>query len=494
MGWQLNCRPNRRFEDFGLNTPLIWIVFPGLLAGLLSLAQRWERLVVVLGTITAAGLSLLAWQLPVQELFFVGRWTIRLADTWTVFGRQFILGETQRPALVVLYLAAAFWFGAAYVARPGRSFIPLALGIVALLTAAIAVEPFLYAALLIELAVLLSIPLLIPAAHTFKPGILRFLTYQTLGMPFILFSGWMLAGIEATPAEPELALRLSLLIGLGFAFLIGMIPFHTWIPMLSEESHPYAAGFIFLLLPGAILFFGLRFLDRYAWLRDSQSTYVWLRSAGVLMVLVAGLWAAFQRHLGRMLAYAVILEIGVSLVAVSLREQALVFGKESGAGLDITLGIFFASMLPRGLAFGVWALALTVIQRQTSSMVFRDVQGIARRLPLAAGSLVLAHFSLVGLPLLAGLPVRLALLDSLAQTSLGAALAVLSGMVGLLTGGLRTLAVLVMGPEEDWHSTETWGQRFYLALGILGLLAVGVFPQGFLPFFANLPRVFHLLP
>ena len=473
-----------------LSTPLVWIVFPALLAAVLLLIQRRERLVTGLATILTAGLAFLAWLLPVKELFFISRWTISLSDNWSVLGRQFILGAAERPALIVLYLTAAFWFGASYVARPGRGFVPLGLGIVVVLTAAIAVEPFLYAALLIELAVLLSIPLLIPAPGAFQRGILRYLTYQTLGMPFILFAGWMLTGIETAPAEPALVLRLSLLIGLGFAFLVGVFPFHSWIPMLMEEAHPYAVAFIFLLMPGAITFFGIYFLDRYVWLRDSEGLCVVLRSTGVLMVAFAGLWAAFQRHLGRMLGYAVILEIGMSLIAICLKEHSLGFGQENGVGVGTNSAIFFVSLLPRSISLGVWALALTFIQRQTPTLRFFDVQGIARRLPVAGSALIFAHFSLVGLPLLAGYPVRIALLNSLAQTSFYTSLGVLLGMVGLMTGSLRTLAVLVMGVESDWHSVETWGQRFYLILGMIALIVVGLFPQWFLPFVADLAQVF----
>jgi formate hydrogenlyase subunit 3/multisubunit Na+/H+ antiporter MnhD subunit len=304
-------------------------------------------------------------------------------------------------------------------------------------------------------------------------------------MPFILFTGWMLSGVEASPGELGLVLRASILMGLGFAFLLAVFPFYTWIPMLAQEVHPYAAAFVFLLLPGAISLFGLNFLDRYSWLRDSENTYLLLRTVGVLMVVTAGLWAAFQRRLDRMLAYALILEIGLSFVAVGLGQ-----GEQAGT----YLGIFFAALLPRGLGLGVWALALSIIRLRVPELSFRAVQGVARTAPLAAGALVMAHFSLVGLPLLPGFPVRLALLEGLSSVSLLSAFWLVFGILGLLVGGLRTLAVLVMGRDErDWQVTETLTQQVYLLLGIGGLLLVGVFPQWFLPLFANLPQAFEQL-
>ena len=470
-----------------MSTPLIWILFPGLLSGLLLILNRWQRLVVLISTLTSALLAMLAWWLPVNEPLSLGRLSLEVADTWSLFGRRFILGEHDRPALVVLFLAAAFWCGGSYAARTRRSFVPLALAMIALLTAAIAVEPFLYAALLIELAVLVSIPFLAPPEESIGRGVLRYLTFQTLGVPFILFSGWILTGVESSPGAQDLGARAAILIGLGFAFLLAIFPFHSWIPMLAQESHPYTVTFIFLLLPGAITFFGLGFLDRYAWLRNFQELYLLLRLVGVTMVFVMGLWAAFQRHLGRILGYAVLFEIGLTLVSIGLTQ-----GDQTGTFLEI----LFASLLPRGLALGVWALALAVIRSQAADLFYKDVQGIARRAPIAVAGLVFAHFTLVGLPLTAGFPVRLALWENLAQVSPLISIWAFLGSVGLLVGGLRTLVVAVMGKEEEtWQTTENRMQQTLLIIGMTALLIVGLFPQWFLPFFANMARSFeHLIP
>jgi hypothetical protein len=68
------------------------------------------------------------------------------------------------------------------------------------------------------------------------------------------------------------------------------------------------------------------------------------------------------------------------------------------------------------------------------------------------------------------------------------------GSLGFITGGLRTLAVLIMGKEETgMPPAESLFQRIYLFLGMLALLAVGLFPQSFLPLFANLPHAFEQL-
>jgi NADH:ubiquinone oxidoreductase subunit 2 (subunit N) len=130
----------------------------------------------------------------------------------------------------------------------------------------------------------------------------------------------------------------------------------------------------------------------------------------------------------------------------------------------------------------VWTLSLSILYNQRrpgrGNLEFRQVQGAARRAPLAALGLVLAHFTLAGLPLLAGFPVRLALWQSLAGLSLPAALLTLLSSMGMVIAGTRTLAVLVTGENLGaWKFSETFIQKLLLVTGWVMLVLVGLFPQ-----------------
>jgi NADH:ubiquinone oxidoreductase subunit 2 (subunit N) len=465
-----------------VNSSFIWIVFPGVIALLCSFLHRRETLVAVLGTFTALLLAGLAYWLPSEEQMTLGPWTFPFSDTWVVLGRSFILSTSDRPALIILYLAAGLWFGAVPIARPGQLFVAFGLGVVTLLTAAIAVDPFLYAALLLEIAVLMSIPTLIYHGKRVGRGVIRYLTYQTLGLPFILFTGWMLTGVEGTPGDQELILRAAAFLGFGFALILAVFPFHTWIPMVAKDSHPFAAGFIFLLLPGAISLFGLSFLERYAWLREIPGTYVVLQIVGVGMVLLAGLWSIFQRDLGRLMGFALLLDIGFSFLAVSQAQgdQAAMF-----------LGFFFAGFIPRGLGLGIWALGLSYLSRKAGGSDFSQVLGFGRENPVLMISMVLSIFSLAGLPMLASYPARLAILQNLAVTSPEAVFLSLIGSLGLLTGGIRALMIFLEDPEQGkWRITEPRFLVLYLLVGVFGLFLSGLVPQLFIQGFANLPVTF----
>lgn len=462
-----------------MSAPLLWILLPGIAAVFLTVLQRREILVTVMATILAILLAALAVWLPETEMITLGPWTIPFRDSVSILGRRFLLDAADRPTLVVLYAAVALWYGALPIARPGKGFIPLSLGVVALLIAAIAVDPFLFAALIIELAVLLSIPFLVAGGRPEGRGVLRYLTYNTLGVPFILIAGFLLTGVEVNPEDQTLVMQAAVTIGLGFAFLLAIFPFHTWIPMIAEETHPYAAAFIFILLPLAVLLLALSFLERFVWLREMPGTFQLLRGVGALMVFTGGLWSAVQKNLGRMMGFTLILETGFSLLALSLVQ---------GEQADFFLGVFFTGLVPRGLSLGVIALALSILNRAADDLSFQALVGVGRRYPITVFTLGIGFFTLAGLPLLGSFPTRWAIYQSLPATSRSEFIWVLVGSLGLFIGSIRALSVLVGGPEErHWSRSERRLEAFYLLAGALGLLIMGSLPQWFLSFFINLP-------
>jgi NADH-quinone oxidoreductase subunit N len=482
-----------------MNAPVVWILFPGIVAMVLFLLRRWERSIHIAGILIAIALAWLAMNLPINERISLAPLpspsTFTVGETLTILGRRFVLQNDSRPLLALVYLVIAFWFGGAYVAKTSRLFVPAGLGIAALLIAVLAVEPFLYAALLIEVAALASVPILSPPGKPVGRGVLRFLTFQTFGVPFILFAGWMLSGVGTTPEDADLILRVSVLIILGFAFFMAIFPFHTWIPMLAGEEHPYSTAFVFFFIPGIISLFGLEFLNQYNWLRALPWLYLVLGSLGTLMVTIGGIWAAFQRHLGRIFGYAVILEIGLILQALSLLSN--VGSEQTGAppitalSVDPQVGIYFGLFLPRALGFALWALALSVLKAQTGDLSFDQVEGYGRRYPWVATALTLALLSLAGFPLLAGFPVHLSLWSAVVQESLPFTALSLAGAAGLIAAGVRTLAVLISGYEPmNWSITETRAQIILLGLGCAMLIIAGLFPQWYLPALTRIVQSF----
>jgi len=278
-----------------MSAPVLWILLPLVLAGLLLIIGK-QKFIFLVACLLSLFLAMAAWLLPIDTALTIGSWTFKLAPSIQILGRNLTLTSANRSFLILIYGSAFVWFIPAASLQIARRLIPLGLAITALLVAALAVQPFLYAALIIEVAVLISIPLLTPSGQNPGKGVIRFLIFQTLGVPFILFSGWLLAGIGANPGDLGLVQQAATFLGLGFAFLLAIFPFFTWIPLLAEEAHPYVVGFLLWMLPTVTLFYGLGFLDSYTWLRDATFLKTFLTLAGTLMVVTGGLLAAFQRH------------------------------------------------------------------------------------------------------------------------------------------------------------------------------------------------------
>ncbi|HEY3474178.1 MAG TPA: hypothetical protein VGK56_06170, partial [Anaerolineales bacterium] len=325
-----------------MNAPTLWILLPIVLGALLLFINN-QRLLSVLGGSLAVALALIAQFVPIEVALRLGSFSLRIDSALTILGRSLIIQPTQGSLLALIYGTAALWFFGAEAAKTATRLVPLGLIIIALMVASIAVQPFLYAALFIEMAILIAVPMLTTIYTRPGRGIVRFLVYQTLAMPFILLAGWLLAGVEASPGDLALTAQSAAMLGMGFAFLLAIFPLYSWIPLLIEENSPYVVGFLLWILPTFTIIFGAGFLDRYSWLRSSPELLLALRYLGLVMVVTGGGFAAFQRHLGRIMAYGSIAETGFSLLALSL---------------DLRLGIpiLFLLIPARALGLAVWSL------------------------------------------------------------------------------------------------------------------------------------------
>jgi formate hydrogenlyase subunit 3/multisubunit Na+/H+ antiporter MnhD subunit len=223
--------------------------------------------------------------------------------------------------------------------------------------------------------------------------------------------------------------------------------------MVAGESHPYAAAFVYFLLPATVSFLAVDYVDRYASLGVSIQIAGALRFLGILMVLTGGLWAAFERHLTRIMGFGAIFEIGMALLALSL----------AAGRTEITpvQGIYFAQFLPRALGLAIWALALCILSDETRDLTFDAVTGIAHKMPIVGALAIL--------------------------TIIGAS--------GLIIAGLRTLGALVIDPEtQKWQLTEKKSQIILLISGWVMLLMVGVLAQLSIPALTNMALIFISTP
>ena len=463
-----------------MTSSIIWIFFPAISAVLIWFLTS-KKLTIFLGIGISLSLALLAQLLPIDSLLTISGFTFKLSSETTILGRQLVLDSSSQPLLIFLYLSLSLWFICIQITDAYHKLVPYSLLIIPLLISALAVKPFLYASLLIQVAILISIPLLRNSSSSTGRGILRFLTFQTFSLPFILLAGWLLTGIAASPEDLSLTSQSSMLLGLGFIFLLSIFPFNNWIPLLAEEVHPLSSAFILWIFPTIGFLFGCYFLDSYAWIRDSNHLADILQSSGILMVVIGGIWAAFQKNLKRMFAYAMIMETGYSLIAINLRGT-------------IGMQLFFNYLIPRTVTIFLWTSALSILLKNVSSANFSDIKSLTNKYPYASAAIIISQFSFVGLPLLAGFPNQMILWEQMSVLSLTNTILLLLAITGLSMGGLRTLAVLLVSSKQDSiHSIESSFQKGFLIIGIILLILMGLFPRFADPLISKFPLMFtHL--
>ena len=449
-----------------MSAPLIWIIVPLAASILLWFFQEKQNLTLSMAVLLCLVLALTAVFQPLGSVLKLGPLSVEINTTLSIFGRSFILENADRFFLAFIYFAAVFWFIGSRLASVPAKFIPLSLAIISLLTAGLAVDPFLYAAVLIELAIIVMVPLLVTKGKRIGKGVLRFLIYQSLAMPFILFAGWILSGTQANPSDATQLNIAALFLGLGFAFWLAVFPFHVWMPQLSSETHPYIAGFVLSILPTVFLLIMLNFLDGLVWLKDAAFLPPVLKIVGVIMVVTGGLWAASQTDLRRLFGFAVIIESGFALLSISLRNS---LGSE----------LFYLSFIPRTLGLGVWALALSILQKHGIEPDLDNLKGQIRKFPVISLALLCAVLSSAGLPLLAGFPFRLELLEQFSTTPV-IVIWLLIGMAAFMFAACRLLAALIGNVGFKWSFNETPAQIIFLAAGAFFLILIGIIPSVFI--------------
>jgi formate hydrogenlyase subunit 3/multisubunit Na+/H+ antiporter MnhD subunit len=454
-----------------MSTPVIWIILPIIIGLILVLFQKRETGVVVAGSLVVLTLAIAALRLPMEGTIVFGPWRTLIEDRITFAGVQFILSGNDRSTLIIFFSTTAFIFGGSLPAGVQRRFVPVGIMIIGLIIAALSIEPVVYGVFFFQLAVLLCVLLLSPPGKVVSRGVLRYLIFQIIGLAFIILGVWLFSDVDTMILDLPGTIVVTLMLGIGFVCLFAIFPLYTWVTMIAEDDHPYAGMFVFSMMFGAYTQFFLDFLGYYGWLLDQIDVFAMIRFMGVVMAGTGGVWAAFQRNMGRIFGYAVVIEVGNSLLSIGIQDADL----------------YNAMLIPRLISLALWALGLSILRKHSKDLRFKSVQGMAWQYPVASGAVLFANFSIAGLPLLAGFPVLLTLWSQLASISTSQAVWSFLGSIGLMVAGFRSLAIFVMSLEPvPLESQEDYSQRVFLILGVVGIFLLGLFPHWLYPIFYDL--------
>lgn len=466
-----------------MNAPVIWIVLPLIAAVILMGIRKNYRLASFSQFAFCVFLLLILWLSRIGEIESTRLLSVYIDPELTILGRSFILSESEKFIIALFYAVLALWSLFLFVFNKKSKIIPLGLPLTALLLAAIAVEPFLYSALIIEIAVILSIVVMVDIHSGRSKGIKRYLIFFTLGMPFILLAGWYLSGGETSPINDQQLIQATILLGLGFVFWLAIFPFHSWIPLVVEESEIQDGMFVLTVLPLTIFIIFLKFLNGFVWLRDFELVYNALFLIGAIMVAAGSIWAVFQRKIKKMIGYLTITFTGYMLIAL---------------GLNTNQGflIFSELQLPRITSYLLLAFSMLSLEKDIEIDRNSDLQSVFHGHRFASMGLLTSLFSLIGMPLTAGFLPLQALYQATSKTNIVITGIMLAGS-GLLTILFIRLFLDIIHPVEDdleeITDKERLIEKILLGLLILLTLIIGIIPNLLYSQFDHLMNGFEFL-
>jgi formate hydrogenlyase subunit 3/multisubunit Na+/H+ antiporter MnhD subunit len=499
-----------------LTGPLFLIVLPLALAAVVYLLRRWALIAASLASATVFVMASLCLRLPLDRaisvpgLTWLLGWKVALGEPMMVLGREFALEPAGCCTLGFIYLIAIVAFLFAWRISQGRLFFPLGLVILSLLGAAVMVRLFLFAVLFLWIASLVAILIIqgerqgpslrlgsVQATEPFDRlrtslragpgrGALRYLVMVSLAIPPLLIAPWLIDLQAVNPDNLALLRYAAVLLAIGFAILLAVVPFHGWISAVAVDAPPVVAAFLFTVTNAVVLLLMLTLLQSYPWLSEDPQVFSLLRLGGLLMAAVGGLLAFAEQDFGSLLGYAVLSDMGCTLVALGVASPAAL----TAALLQVT---------HRSVGLMLTAMGLAVVRHYAGSDSFANpstgsghrLAGVAKRMPLSTAGLVLGGLSLAGMPLTAGFPSRWAIYRLFSAP--GLALAMLLSGAGVALGYLRGLSILLGPSTEPQVKREPFIASLMILAMIILCLGLGLWPQLLLPSVQRVVESFSLV-
>ncbi len=344
---------------------------------------------------------------------------------------------------------------------------------------------------------------------------LKYIVYGAGASGIMLYGISLLTGLTGTFSIPEIGTHVAalannpasaastsailvslLLIFVGFAFKLSLVPFHFWAPDAFEGATSEVAGF--LSVGGKVATFSLlvRISLALSSSMDGEAAKlvmplgIGLGVVAMVSVTFGNLAAYFQRNVKRVFAYSTIAHSGYMLMAVS----ALLVLRTSEAAAVLPNVKDLSQRCIEGLVFylfvyvfmNIGAFGLTALMRNHfGSEELDGIKGFGRVFPIHGACMAVCVFSLVGLPPLGGFWGKFVVFYSLFM----AAKVSTFMMVVLLVGGLNTVfslfyyvgilkAIFLSEPNENSRSLVPASSETGLAMLIaLPILLLGMFPH-----------------
>lgn len=174
----------------------------------------------------------------------------------------------------------------------------------------------------------------------------------------------------------------------GLFFKISLVPFHLWTPDVYEGAQTNITSYLSVISKGSAVFVLFTLLVKvFGNLTDQWQPILW--GLAVISITIANIFAVRQKNLKRFLAFSSISQAGYIILAII-----------SGTAIGMTSLVYYVLVyvFSNLAAFGV----LSVIEERSGKVALDDYNGLYQTNPRLSFVMMLALFSLAGIPPFAG--------------------------------------------------------------------------------------------
>lgn len=174
----------------------------------------------------------------------------------------------------------------------------------------------------------------------------------------------------------------------GLGFKISLVPFHLWAPDTYQGAPTNVTLYLSTISKGAAVFALMAILYKvFPVLSDNWMSILWVII--LLTITVGNLFALRQKNMKRFLAFSSISQAGFILLAVFTGTKS---------GMAATIYYIFVYIFSNLAAFGV----ISAIENKTGKVSMDDYNGLYKTNPKLSLVMMIAMFSLGGIPFSAG--------------------------------------------------------------------------------------------
>ncbi len=211
--------------------------------------------------------------------------------------------------------------------------------------------------------------------------------------------------IEAGAGFTGLLMAGMALLGVGFAFKVGAVPFHMWAPDAYEGAPSPSTAFMAAAVKAASFAALLRvFLEAFPGLYEAWYPVMWWLAA--LTMLVANLIALSQSSVKRMLAYSSVAHGGYLLVGVTAANEFA------------TASVLFYLLVYTIMTIGAFGIVMIVSGHGEERLQVDDYAGFGWQQPVLGVLLTIFLLALAGFPGTAGFMAKIFLLQGAVESQL----------------------------------------------------------------------------